>query len=73
MKAKELREKTDSELKLERDKLINKHRELRFKRIVGVIDNPLQIRTIKRDIARINTILHQRYLEKLYNQLNINK
>ncbi|HOJ62876.1 MAG TPA: 50S ribosomal protein L29 [Spirochaetota bacterium] len=71
MKVKELREKTDAELKLEREKLINKHRELRFKKVVGVIDNPLQLRTIKKDIARINTILHQRKLEKLYKELNI--
>jgi len=73
MKAKELREKSDSELRLERDKLINKGRELRFKKVIGVIENPLQLRTIRRDIARINTILHQRELEKLYKELNITK
>jgi len=33
----------------------------------------LQLRTIRRDIARINTILHQRELEKLYKELNITK
>jgi large subunit ribosomal protein L29 len=73
MKAKELREKSDFELRLERDKLINKGRELRFKKVIGVIENPLQLRTIRRDIARINTILHQRELEKLYKELNITK
>ena len=70
MKLKELKEKTNQELLAEKEKLVNKHRELRFKKVVGVIENPLQLKTIKRNIARINTIIHERNLEKLYQELN---
>ena len=69
MKAKNLREKTDKELTFEMSKLLKERQDLRFKKVVGVLENPLRLRTFKKDIARIKTILHERELNKLKEQL----
>jgi large subunit ribosomal protein L29 len=65
MKAKELIEKTDDELLLELDKLEKEYKDLKFKKVTGVIENPLRLRAIRRDIARIKTIVHMNELERL--------
>lgn len=62
MKAKELREKTDEEL---RALLAEKRKDLvnfRLKLITGVVDNVRMGREIRKDIARILTILREREL-----------
>jgi large subunit ribosomal protein L29 len=46
------------ELKTKRDELKKKYMELRFKLVIGHIDNPLQKRTMRRQIARLNTLIH---------------
>jgi large subunit ribosomal protein L29 len=69
MKAKELKEKKDPELVLELEKIKKELRDLRFKKITGVIENPLRIRKMRRDIARINTILHMNKIEKIKKEL----
>jgi large subunit ribosomal protein L29 len=46
------------ELKVKRDKLKKKYMEFRFKIVIGHIDNPLQKRTMRRQIARLNTLIH---------------
>jgi large subunit ribosomal protein L29 len=48
---------TFSELKAKRDELKKKYMEFRFKNIIGHIDNPLQRRTMRRQIARLNTLI----------------
>ncbi len=70
MKVKELREKTIAELISERDKLKKAYKELRFKKIVSVVENPLQLRAIRRNIATILTVLHERELEKIKEEIN---
>jgi large subunit ribosomal protein L29 len=60
MKAKELRDKNNSELtemkkKLARD-LMNAH----FKNSMGQFENPSLIKKLRRDVARINTILREK-------------
>jgi large subunit ribosomal protein L29 len=63
VKAKELRELSDSEL---REKLAGFKEELfnlRFQMATRQLDNPMRIREVKKDIARIKTILRQRELE----------
>jgi large subunit ribosomal protein L29 len=59
MKTKELRQKTKPELEkiLREDK--EKLRELRFNLIAGKVKNVREIRKIKKDIAKIITILSQ--------------
>ncbi|MDR2480954.1 MAG: 50S ribosomal protein L29 [Spirochaetaceae bacterium] len=50
---------TYSELKAKRAELGVKYMELRFKLIVGHIENPLQKRIMRRQIARLNTLICQ--------------
>jgi len=45
------------ELKARRDELKKKYMELRFKIVIGHVDNPLQKRTMRRQIARLNTLI----------------
>jgi len=46
------------ELKVKRDELKKKYMEIRFKLVIGHVDNPLQKRTMRRQIARLNTLIH---------------
>jgi large subunit ribosomal protein L29 len=50
---------TYPELKSKRDELNRKYLELRFQLVVGHVDNPVQKRTMRRDIARVNTLIAQ--------------
>ena len=52
-----------AELKVKRDELKKKYMEFRFKLVIGHVDNPLQKRTIRRQIARLNTLIHAHDLE----------
>ncbi len=60
MKAAELREFTNDELvkKIEdyKEELFN----LRFQKAKNKLENPYRIREIKRDVARINTLITER-------------
>ena len=49
---------TYPELKAKRDELKRKFMEFRFKIVIGHVDNPLQRRTMRRQIARLNTLIH---------------
>ncbi len=60
MKATELRTKTEDELK---DSLVGLRKEafnLRFQRASGQLENTARVRTIRRDIARIKSVLTER-------------
>lgn len=61
----ELKEKSKEELLLAKEKIIKEYTDLKFKRVTGIIENPLRLRTFKKDIARINTILHMNEIEKM--------
>ena len=50
---------TFPELKAKRDELKIKYMELRFQLVIGHIDNPLQKRIMRRQIARLNTLIHK--------------
>ncbi len=61
MKVGELRTKSEDELK---DNLLGLRKEafnLRFQRASGQLENTARIREVRRDIARIKTVLHQRH------------
>jgi len=45
------------ELKAKRDELKKKYMEFRFKMVIGHVDNPLQKRIMRRQIARLNTLV----------------
>jgi large subunit ribosomal protein L29 len=60
MKATDLRVKTHDELK---DALMGLHKEqfnLRFQKASGQLENTTRARQVRRDIARIKTILHEK-------------
>jgi large subunit ribosomal protein L29 len=46
-----------SELKAKHDELSRKYMEFRFHMVIGHVENPLQKRTIRRQIARLNTLI----------------
>ena len=60
MKAKEIREKTVSELNQSLVELKTELFNLRFQLATGELGNPLRINTVKKDIARVKTILRER-------------
>jgi large subunit ribosomal protein L29 len=45
------------ELKAKRDELKRQYMEFRFKMVIGHVDNPLQKRTMRRQIARLSTLI----------------
>jgi large subunit ribosomal protein L29 len=47
-----------AELKAKRDELNRKYMELRFKVVIGHVENPLQKRALRRQIARLHTLIH---------------
>ena len=49
---------TYSELKVKRDELKRKFMDLRFQMVIGHVDNPLQKRNMRRQISRLNTMIH---------------
>jgi len=49
---------TYQELKAKREELKKKYMDLRFQMVIGHVDNPLQKRTMRRQIARLNTLIH---------------
>jgi large subunit ribosomal protein L29 len=46
------------ELKVKRDELSRKYLDFRFQMVIGHVDNPLQKRTLRRQLARLNTLIH---------------
>ena len=54
---------TFPELKVKRDELSRKYMDLRFQMVIGHVDNPLQKRNLRRQIARLNTLIHQHELD----------
>jgi large subunit ribosomal protein L29 len=64
MDAAELRALTDEELEERIDEIKTEWRDLRFDEAVGRLTNPMRIRQIKREIARIKTIRKERQIAK---------
>lgn len=64
MKAEELRELDAEELSGRLKGARRELYELRFKMAVGQLDNPRQIGIVRKDIARILTIVHERRLDE---------
>lgn len=60
MKFEELKAKTDDELKTELVNLKKEAFNLRFQKTSGELENTARIRTVRRDVARVNTILSER-------------
>ena len=60
MKVAEMRDKSVDELQIREKELSEQLFKLRFQRATGRIENPMKIREVKREIARIKTLLGER-------------
>lgn len=62
VKAKEVHNLADDELDKKLSELEEELFNLRFQRVGGQLENPMRMRQVRRDIARIKTIQRQREL-----------
>jgi large subunit ribosomal protein L29 len=60
MKAAEIRETTIDELRKKEQDLRKELFNLRFQKATGEIENPMRIRAIKKDIAKILTVITEK-------------
>ena len=60
MKVSELRELGPSELEAREGELVEELFHLRLKRVTAQLSNPMKVRTTRRDLARVKTLLSQR-------------
>ncbi len=65
MKIEKMREMTDVELNNEVKKLKNELFNLRFQHVTGQLENPIKMRDIKKEIARVKTIIRENELKKV--------
>ena len=63
MELNKIREMSDMELNAELLKMKKDLFNLRFQHVTGQLENPLKLREMKRDIARIKTIIREKELE----------
>ena len=64
MKTKELRDMTNGELDQRLTELKGELFNLRFQLATGQLENPLRIRNVRKDIARIKTIIRENELKQ---------
>ncbi|MGD2112321.1 MAG: 50S ribosomal protein L29 [Gammaproteobacteria bacterium] len=60
MKAAELRSKNVAELRLELENLLREKFNLSMQRGIGQLSRPDQITKVRRDIARVHTVLNEK-------------
>ena len=60
MKANELREMTEQELNNQLIELKSELFNLRFQLATGQLDNPMRIKAVRKNIARVKTVIRQR-------------
>jgi large subunit ribosomal protein L29 len=63
MKAKEIRDRSDDELRKALGDLEEQLFKLRFQKSTGQIENPIKIREVRKDIARVLTVMGERQTE----------
>ncbi|HDH97332.1 MAG TPA: 50S ribosomal protein L29 [Proteobacteria bacterium] len=64
MKASELRELSTEELERREEELKEELFNLRFQRLTGQLENTARIREVRREIARVKTILRERGIKR---------
>ena len=60
-----MREMTDVELNAELDKMKKELFNLRFQHVTGQLENPVKMLEVKRNIARVKTIIREKELEEV--------
>lgn len=61
----ELKEFSNEELKSELAETEAQYKKIRFDHVIKGLDNPLKLRDVRRDIARLNTEIRRREIETL--------
>ena len=64
MELKKMRDMTEVELNGELLKMKKELFNLRFQHVTGQLENPVQMRELKKDIARVKTIIREKELAK---------
>ena len=67
MNAKEIREKTAAELKDTLESLKKELFHLRFQDAINQLENPMRISAVKKDIARVKTVLREKEIQDSVN------
>lgn len=62
MKADEIRELTDDEIHARVDQMQEELFRLRFRAATSELDNPMLLRSLRRDVARLKTVIREREL-----------
>ncbi|HCJ11317.1 MAG TPA: 50S ribosomal protein L29 [Clostridiales bacterium] len=65
MKVEQLRQLSDAELQAKLKELKEELFNLRFQMATGQLDNPMRLRQVRKDIARVKTIQRERELAGL--------
>ena len=65
MELKKMRELTEVELNAELSKMKKELFNLRFQHATGQLENPVKMRELKKDIARVKTIIREKELAKV--------
>jgi large subunit ribosomal protein L29 len=60
MKIKDLNDMSPDELRHKHEELVDQLFKLRFQKSLGQLDSPMKVKIVRRDIARIKTILNRR-------------
>lgn len=68
MKVKEIRDMTNDELNIKLKDMKEELFNLRFQAATGQLENPLRIPEVRKNIARIKTILREREIQTLAKQ-----
>ncbi|MFN2640673.1 MAG: 50S ribosomal protein L29 [Actinomycetota bacterium] len=63
MKALELRDLSDEELAQKLDEAKEELFNLRFQLVTGQLDNPMRLKVMRREVARIMTVIREREIE----------
>ena len=64
MEMNKYRQMTDVELSSELEKMKKELFNLRFQHVTGQLENPVKMREVKRDIARVKTIIREKEMAK---------
>jgi large subunit ribosomal protein L29 len=59
MKIKEINDMSAAELRHKHDELVDQLFKLKFQKSLGQLESPMKVKNIKRDIARIKTLLNR--------------
>jgi large subunit ribosomal protein L29 len=59
-----IREMTDIELESELIKMKTELFNLRFQHVTGQLENPIRMRDVKKDIARVKTVIREKAIVK---------